>query len=217
MTNHDSTLNLMRYKNHFMYITNIDHIRHSFRYRNCGKFCKNMKAVKAHEPNCKPTNYILNGGYFNVQENIFDQIFKAYKKSLNLNNKRKINYLEEFQLTEKDLYYPYEIVYDFESIKITNQHIPVSVSINSKIEGYDQAYFICDEKPEILIDDFIKYVHNISLKAEELNKIRYKKIIKFLEKRNNHDEKTSLYNQFFRWMCEVPVLSLMVQSIILIS
>jgi len=139
---------------------------------------------------------------------------------LNLNNKRKINYLEEFKLTEKDLYYPYEIVYDFESrmqelkiiddskqLKITNKHIPVSVSVNSNVEGYDQAHFICNEKPEVLIDDFIKYIHNISLKAEELNKIRYKKIIKFLEKLNNYDEENSLYSQFFQWMCEVPVLS----------
>ena len=221
MSNYELTLNLMRYKNHFMYITDIDHIRHSFKCRNCGKFCKNMKAVKAHEANCKDiTSYVLNGGYFNAQKNIFDEIFKAYKKSLNLNNKRKINYLEEFKLTEKDLYYPYEIVYDFESrmqelkiiddskqLKITNKHIPVSVSVNSNVEGYDQAHFICNEKPEVLIDDFIKYIHNISLKAEELNKIRYKKIIKFLEKLNNYDEENSLYSQFFRWMCEVPVLS----------
>ena len=220
MTNYELTLNLMRYKNHFMYITNLDNIRHTFKCRNCGKFCKNMKAVKAHEPNCKTTTYILNGGFYNAQKNIFDEVFKKYKKSLNLTNKKKINYLEEFKLTENDLYYPFEIVYDFEArmkkikvlddskqLKITNQHIPVSVSINSNVEGYDKAYFICNEQPEILIDEFIKYIHQIALKAEELNRIRYKKIIKFLERLNNHDEEDSLYSQFFRWMCEIPVLS----------
>ena len=73
MTNYELTLNLMRYKNHFMYITDNDH--------NCGKYCKNMKAVKSHESNCKEiTSYVLNGGYFNAQKNIFDEIFKAYKK-----------------------------------------------------------------------------------------------------------------------------------------
>lgn len=52
-----------------MYITDIDHIRHSFKCRNCGKYCKNMKAVKAHEANCKDiTSYVLNGGYFNAQK-----------------------------------------------------------------------------------------------------------------------------------------------------
>jgi hypothetical protein len=82
LTNYETTLNLMRYENHFMYITDLDHIRHSFKCRNCGKFCKNMKAVKAHETNCKITSYVLNGGFYNAQENIFTTIFKKYKKSL---------------------------------------------------------------------------------------------------------------------------------------
>ena len=40
-------------------------------------------------------------------------------------------------------------------LKITNKDILVNVSINSNIEGYDQAYSICNEKPEELIDEFI--------------------------------------------------------------
>ena len=192
MTKDGTTLNLMKYVNHFMFITNLDHIRHSFKCRNCGKFCKNMKAVKAHEPNCKTTNYILKGGFYNGQENIFEQIFKQYKKSLNQTNKHKIDYLETFKLTEKDLYYPNEIVYDFEArmqklevldnnkqLKITNQHIPVSVSIKSNVQGYEKEFFICNEQPEILIDDFVKYIYEITFKAEELNRYKYRKIITF--------------------------------------
>ena len=96
---------------------------------------------------------------------------------------------------------------DDKQLKITTEHIPVSVSINSNIPGYDKAYFICNEKPEVLIDDFVKYIYEISLKAEELNKIRYRKIIKFLEHQNDYEDEKSLYSQFFRWMVEVPVLS----------
>ena len=33
-------------------------------------------------------------------------------------------------------------------LKITNEHIPVSVSINSNTPGYDKGYFICYEQPE---------------------------------------------------------------------
>ena len=40
-----------------------------------------MKAVNAHEPNCKITSYILNSGFYNAQENIFTTIFKTYKTS----------------------------------------------------------------------------------------------------------------------------------------
>ena len=84
MTKYETTLNLMRYEKHFMFVTNLDHIRHSFKCRNCGKYCKNMKAVKAHEPNRKITSYILNGGFYDAQENIFTTIFKTYKKSLKI-------------------------------------------------------------------------------------------------------------------------------------
>ncbi len=58
MTNYEEALNLMRYENHFMYIKDLDHIRHTFKCCNCGKFCKNMKAVKAHETNCKITSNV---------------------------------------------------------------------------------------------------------------------------------------------------------------
>ncbi len=67
----------------------------------------------------------------------------------------------------------FKIIDYSKQLKTTNKHTPVSVSVNSIIEGYDQAYFICNEKPEVLIDDFIIYIHNISLKAEELIKITY--------------------------------------------
>ena len=39
MTKYETTLNLMRYENHFMYITDLDHIGHSFKYCNCGTYC----------------------------------------------------------------------------------------------------------------------------------------------------------------------------------
>jgi hypothetical protein len=40
---------------------------------------------------------------------------------------------------------------------ITTQHTPVSESINSNIQRYDWTYFKCNEQPERLINDFVKY------------------------------------------------------------
>ena len=72
-------------------------------------------------------------------------------------------------------------------LKFTYKHIPVSVSINSNVPGYDTVKFLCNESPAVLVDDFIKYIYKISLKAEELNTIRYKKVISFLQKNANPD------------------------------
>ena len=45
-----------------------------------------------------------------------------------------------------------------------------------------EVFKCIDEHWDLLInkkvDEFIKYIHQIALKAEELNRIRYKKIIK---------------------------------------
>ncbi len=90
MTNYEVTLNLMRYENHFMYIKDFNHIRKSFECRFCTKNCKNMNAIKAYEPYCEKTvRYVLNGGFYNAQENIFNTIFEKYKKSFKI-PKRKL-------------------------------------------------------------------------------------------------------------------------------
>jgi hypothetical protein len=49
ITNYDDTLNLMRYNNHFMYIKNLQQIRHCYRCRKCDKIFKNMEACNRHE------------------------------------------------------------------------------------------------------------------------------------------------------------------------
>jgi hypothetical protein len=51
MTKYGDTLSLMRYNNHFMYIKNLNQIRHSYRCKKCSKFCKNMEACNRHEKN----------------------------------------------------------------------------------------------------------------------------------------------------------------------
>jgi hypothetical protein len=59
ITKYDDTLNLMRYNNHFMYITNLNQIRHSYRCKKCSKFFKNMEACNRHEKKCDELVNIL--------------------------------------------------------------------------------------------------------------------------------------------------------------
>ncbi len=71
---------------------------------------------------------------------------------------------------QDDKYYPYECAFDFEAmlkktqtndngkqLKIVPEHVPVSVSIFSNVQGYDmKPIFSCNDKPEELINSFIK-------------------------------------------------------------
>ena len=109
MSNHETTLNLLRYNNHFMYIKDIEQIRHCYKCRKCGlKTLKNFQASKRHEKTCNAglIKHIFPGGEYNVGETIFTRIFKLYKNE---------NYLEYFKLTEGDLFHPYKAVFDFEA------------------------------------------------------------------------------------------------------
>ena len=66
-------------------------------------------------------------------------------------------------------------------LKIITEHKPVSVSINSNVPGYENPIFICNDNTEQLIDNFVNTIHEISLKAETINKQNYFHIIQFLD------------------------------------
>jgi hypothetical protein len=66
-------------------------------------------------------------------------------------------------------------------LKIITEHKPVSVCINSNVPGYETPIFICNDNTEQLIDDFVNTIHEISLKAESINKQKYFHIIEFLD------------------------------------
>jgi hypothetical protein len=52
-------------------------------------------------------------------------------------------------------------------LQITFEQVPVSVSIFSSVPEYDiKQVFLCTDKPNKLIDEFIKSILEISLKAD---------------------------------------------------
>jgi hypothetical protein len=109
---------------------------------------------------------------------------------------------------EDDKYYPYECAFDFEAmlkkiqtnddgkqLKIVSEHVPVSVSIFSNVPGYDiKPIFLCTDKPEELINSFIKTLVEISMKAKQLNEGKYSNIIEFLNDYVNNTQ--NAYDSF---------------------
>ena len=102
--------------------------------------------------------------------------------------------LNHFGLIEDDLFYPHEIAFDFEAIlkkiksdsdkklQFTTNHIPVSVSILSNVDGFNTTpIFLCNESPEELINNFVKTLKLISDKSIEILTPKYSKINAFLD------------------------------------
>jgi hypothetical protein len=194
--NYEDTLNLMRYNNHFMYITNLQQIRHCYRCRKCDKIFKNMEACNRHEKTCDElVKHTFPGGKYDKSKSIFDKIEDLYNDLIKKEKTYIMYHNYKPIVSNDDKYYPYECVFDFEAIlkkieskdetkqlQITSEHVPVSVSIFSNVPEYDvKPTFLCNDKPYKLIDEFITTILNISLKAESINKIKYANIIEFLD------------------------------------
>ncbi len=69
-----------------------------------------------------------------------------------------------------------EITDNEKKLQVISEHVPVNVSIFSNVPGYDnKTIFLCNDKPDEVINKFIKTILNISLKAKSINQIKYKK------------------------------------------
>ena len=204
ITNYDDTLNLMRYNNHFMYIKNLQQIRHCYRCRKCDKIFKNMEACNRHEKTCDElVKHTFPGGKYNKSKSIFDRIEELYNDLIKKQKTYMLyNKFSPIVANEDDKYYPYECAFDFEAmlkkieitdnekkLQITSEHVPVSVSIFSNVPEYDnKPIFICDSNPKKLIKNFVKTILKISLKAKSINENKYNHIIKFLDAYVNNNQ-----------------------------
>ena len=79
MLKYDDTINLMRYKNHFMFIKDLNQIRHFYRCKKCSKIFKNMEACYRHEKKCDELiKHIFVGGEYKASKSIFEKVLKKY-------------------------------------------------------------------------------------------------------------------------------------------
>ncbi len=124
--NYNNTLNLMRYNNHFMYIKNLEQVRHCYKCKKCSKIFKNMEACHRHEKHCDElVKHTFPGGKYDKTKSIFDKIEDTYLKLINKQNTHYIyNNYNPIDIDDNDKYYPYECVLDFEALlKILNQQM----------------------------------------------------------------------------------------------
>ena len=231
---YEDTLNLMRYNNHFMYIKDLNQIRHCYRCKKCSKIFQNMEACNRHEKKCDELiKHTFPGGTYNKSKSIFDRIDKQLynigeeqevkeekeckgKKQLTAEQQEikddlKKTYLQKnYTIDENDKYYPFECAFDFEAmvkkiskvdddkkLKIVSEHVPVSVSLFSNVPGYEnKPIFLCSDKPEVLIDEFVKLIYNISQEALKINQRKFNDLINDLNL--NEADAESLYEKYLK-------------------
>ena len=148
---HEETMYLNVYKNHLSYITDIKCYSKSYKCRCCGKVLNRFFNWKRHEAKCNNSvNYFFPGRFYSNQPELFEKLDEI---GINVDSNHR--------------FYPYFIVYDFEAYlkkyeeqttssntQYTHEHVPISVSICSNMEGYTEPECFVNDEEELLTEMF---------------------------------------------------------------
>ena len=174
---HKSTMYLNVHDNHLSYINDIRRYSRSYKCRSCEQVCDTFFKWKRHERTCfNSVHYCFPGKFYSPPLDLFD---KLKNSGINVD-------FEEF-------YYPFFIVYDFESYlkkcedvnlnantQFTHEHVPISVSVCSNVNGFRSPYCIVDEG-DSLLEQMFGYLRRIQMKTSSYLRGRYKAIFTALE------------------------------------
>jgi len=125
---------------------------------------------------------------------------------------------------DEDCIFPYRACYDFEAYleplddtstgrtEWTSRHVPMSVSVNSNIPGYDHPVcFVSTGDPHALVGRMMRYLHTISEASARLMTQRFQYILDQLEERIDPLVSKPSYTRRVRdkvlaYMMQLPVL-----------
>ena len=173
------TMWLNHHNGHLSYIAKLDTYTSKYICRYCSRlFKRNCNWVKHLRICCDRKKFTYPGGYHAYQKDIFTQ-------------------LEEFEIfvEEKDRFYPWFCVYDFESIlrrldeadspteKLTwlEKHLPVSVSLCSNVENFKESFCIVEPDEDKLVNGMIEYMMEISTAVQEMAEEKWGWVIQELD------------------------------------
>ena len=160
----ENTMYVNAFDNHLSYIKDIKRYSKTYKCRSCEKVCDTFFKWKRHERTCfNSVNYCFPGRFYSPPTELYDKL-----KNLGIH------------VDFDQFYYPYFIVYDFESYlkalegdtnpnsntHYTHEHVPISVSICSNVACFQEPYCIVKEG-EGLLDDMFVYLMKIQKRASK--------------------------------------------------
>lgn len=172
------TLYLNAYESHFSYISNITGYSKKFQCVKCEKHFPRSDTFERHVDKCKGmASFKFPGGFYVPQSTIFEEL-----KAVNIH------------VPEDDSFYPWFGVFDFEAmlkpstadgntakLKWTAEHIPISFSICSNVDGFETASCTINEDVDALVENLVLKLTEIGTQAYELAQEKWKDAINSLE------------------------------------
>ena len=210
------------YDSHFSYVADIERYCQNYLCRKCNKLWKTRKSLHRHEKICaaSTTKHIFPKGLatFHNPSTIWEDLAD-----------------EGIEVEEKRRYFPYFAAFDIESyhqkcdedtpkpdgnLRYTTRHVPMSVSVNSNVPGYDKAYCMVSEgDPQKLIDTMVTYLLELSQRSYQLLESTYCDVLEKIDSKAAEMKKrfgkedgdksnylTRLRQKFISHLKELPVV-----------
>ena len=162
---------------HLSYITDLKKFIKKYECEKCSKMFRNEWNLKRHYASCyERTKYIFPGGFHKNDQTIFE----------------KLEYLDIFVPSNQRFYQKFS-VWDMEAIllkldqSVTEKlhwiprHEPISVSIASNVDGYNNPKCFVDSSSKNLITKMMEYLNQISEVNANNQKYEYKYVFDALD------------------------------------
>ena len=176
---HDDTMYVNLFGNHTSYISNFRGYAKKFQCPSCDRHFDRINNWNVHLKVCSNVKKVrFPGGFYSAPRTIFECLSDY---DVNVPNDLRTS--------------PYFAVYDFESLlerradnpsdklSFTHYHIPISVSINSNVPGFQSPCHLVDTDVDALVEQMIAYLKRISDKACALTRDKLKDAILSLQEK----------------------------------
>ena len=194
------------YINHFSYITDFRQFAQKFKCPDCNRIFDRSDNLKQHMKTCSTgVKEIYPGGKFDAShETIFD---KLYKLGINV--------------PEKDRYYEFVSVFDFEALQVRDDtkingrsinfvHIPATFSVCSNVPGFTDPVHVQGQrgKTQELVDKLVQIQLKHQERASYIMRSKFAWIIKKLEAMEIYEKLAPYVRKRFLQFCDIlPIVT----------
>ncbi|TYZ65581.1 hypothetical protein PybrP1_000619 [[Pythium] brassicae (nom. inval.)] len=180
-TQFDKTINILDYKSHAMYITDLNKILKKHPCPKCTMFFTTSEKLRNHTKNrCEETvinRFVSTPTRYRPQGNFIKGL------------------LSKFYIKGCDHYMDHYIVYDFEALlksrdhnpddrtRYTHDHKPLSVSVCDSLSNNVQCFV--NESPRHLLEEMFEYIYSIQKMIAKYNRTKLNSLISILSSKGN--------------------------------
>jgi hypothetical protein len=190
------TLWLLYFKDHFMYIKDIDRAAQTFACPKCGKLWKKYWMMTRHELTCTGGRHknVYPGGVYVPRQSVWAEI------------------ADEGIDVETDYIYPYRATFDYECYFDTfdtrttttgatcfiAKHVPMSCSIASSVPGYEAPKcFVSEGDPQKLVSQMTDHLRKISAVAFKFLSKKFGRLLRKIAELRDENKYLSFFLAYY--------------------